>query len=32
MLQRVVRLLGTTCRPIVAVAARDKSLPACPRT
>jgi molybdopterin-guanine dinucleotide biosynthesis protein A len=30
MLQRVVRLLGTTCRPIVAVAARDQVLPALP--
>ena len=30
MLQRVVRLLGTTVSPIVAVAARDQELPALP--
>ena len=30
MLQRVVRLLGTTVFPIVAVAARDQELPALP--
>src|SRR6185369_3117553 len=30
MLQRVVRLLGTTVSPIVAVAARDQALPALP--
>jgi molybdopterin-guanine dinucleotide biosynthesis protein A len=30
MLQRVVRLLGTTASPIVAVAARDQELPALP--
>ncbi len=32
MLQRVIRLLGTVVSPIVAVAARDQSLPALPET
>jgi molybdenum cofactor guanylyltransferase len=30
MLQRVVRLLGTVCAPLVVVAAREQSLPALP--